>query len=110
MTPKLSFSWVRGASTKQTTNSLVKRLGNVERVDLVRLGHDRRLDVSFRHAVLALVYSLWREEASSASARAGIFRDKGALTLSRDAEQKGHGLRVWSRTEVEIRYMCFNPG
>jgi hypothetical protein len=50
MTPQLSLVLVHAAMTKQNRqNSLVKRLGNVERVHLVGFGHDRRLDVSFRH-------------------------------------------------------------
>jgi hypothetical protein len=41
---------VRDAMTKQMINSLVKCLGNVECVNLMRLSHNRSgLDVSFRH-------------------------------------------------------------
>jgi hypothetical protein len=69
MTPQLSSSWYMMQWTKQTVDSLVKCLGNVERVNLVGFGHNWGLYVSFRHDVRARVCSQGRGRSRSVSAR-----------------------------------------
>ena len=61
-------------------HSLKERLGDVEGVDLVGLGHNRvlGLDVAFRHGGCAAVVSFWYE-GSSVSARKGRKKRTGAF-------------------------------
>lgn len=67
-------------SSNSWAHSLKERLGDVEGVNLVGLGHNRvlGLDVAFRHGGCAAVVSFWYKE-SSVSARKGRKKRAGAF-------------------------------